>query len=61
MLAVTAVAVLGGAFLLSRTVVVAVPSFVSVVDNSPCKAKTYFLTTLSIASRPIFRTSILGP
>jgi hypothetical protein len=61
MLAVTAVAVLGRTFLLSRTVVVAVPGCVSVVDDLPFTAKTYFLTTLSIASRPIFRTSILGP
>jgi hypothetical protein len=61
MLAVTAVAVLGRTFLLSRAVIVAVPSSVSVMNNSPFHSKAYFLTTLSIASRPIFRTSILGP
>ena len=60
MLAVTAVDVLRRAFLLSRPGVVAVPVSGSVLGNA-CLARTYFLTTLSIASRPIFRTSILGP
>jgi hypothetical protein len=61
MLTVTAVGVLRRTFLLSRAVVVAVSALVLVLDNPRLRVETYFLTTLSIASRPILRTSILGP
>jgi hypothetical protein len=61
MLAMAAVGVLRRTFLLSRAVVVAVPAFVLGLHSPRLRIKTYFLTTLSIASRPILRTSILGP